>query len=157
MTHQFLGFQVQMNSYSKNWNTPYCPDCHSWWISKMQSDTLEERYAIKFCFKLGKNATAENMECFRLLFNHFAWIEHQFLSGIRDSRKARSLWGMMRGVGGINSSPLRSYLLQLQCICCTIPTTSGRPHGSPLVWACQWPSTQPLSSLQLSHNNSLWA
>ena len=36
------------------------PDCHSWWISKMQSgpeDTLEERYAIKFWFKLGKNAT----------------------------------------------------------------------------------------------------
>ena len=33
------------------------PDCHCWWISKMQSDTLEERYAIKFCFKLGKNAT----------------------------------------------------------------------------------------------------
>ena len=31
------------------------PDCHSWSISKMQSDTLEERYAIKFCFKLGKN------------------------------------------------------------------------------------------------------
>ncbi len=23
----------------------------------MQSDTLEERYAIKFCFELGKNAT----------------------------------------------------------------------------------------------------
>ena len=34
------------------------PDCHSWWISKMQSDTLEEWYAIKFCFKFGKkNAT----------------------------------------------------------------------------------------------------
>ena len=36
------------------------PDCHSRWISKIQSgrdDTLEERYAIKFCFKLGKNAT----------------------------------------------------------------------------------------------------
>ena len=33
------------------------PDCHSWWISKMQFDTLEERYAIKFCFKRGKNAT----------------------------------------------------------------------------------------------------
>ena len=32
------------------------PDCHSWLISKMQSgrdDTLEERFAIKFCFKLG--------------------------------------------------------------------------------------------------------
>ena len=38
------------------------PHCHSWWISKMQSvreDTLEERYAIKFCFKLGKNAATE--------------------------------------------------------------------------------------------------
>ena len=33
------------------------PDRHSWWISKMQSDTLEERYAIRLCFKLGKNAT----------------------------------------------------------------------------------------------------
>ena len=37
------------------------PECHSWWISKMQSgrvDTLEERYEIKFCFKLEKkNAT----------------------------------------------------------------------------------------------------
>ena len=33
------------------------PDCHSWWISKMQSDSLEERYAIKFCFKLGKYTT----------------------------------------------------------------------------------------------------
>ena len=35
-------------------------DCHSWWSSKMQSgheDTLEDRYAIKLCFKLGKNAT----------------------------------------------------------------------------------------------------
>ena len=33
------------------------PDYHSSGISKMQSgreDTLEERYAIKFCFKLGK-------------------------------------------------------------------------------------------------------
>ena len=36
------------------------PDCYRWWISKMQSareDTLEERYAIKLCFKLRKNAT----------------------------------------------------------------------------------------------------
>ena len=46
------------------------PDCHSWWISKMQSrreDTLEERYAIKFCFKLGKNAT-ETYGMFRAAF-----------------------------------------------------------------------------------------
>ena len=36
------------------------PDCHNWWISKMQAgreDTLEVRITIKFCFKLGKYAT----------------------------------------------------------------------------------------------------
>ena len=31
-------------------------DCHSWWISKMQSGREEERYAIKLCFKLWKIA-----------------------------------------------------------------------------------------------------
>ena len=34
------------------------PDCHSWWISKIQSgreDSLEEWYAIKFQFKFRKN------------------------------------------------------------------------------------------------------
>ena len=50
------------------------------------------------------------MECFRLLFDHLEWIEHQFLSGIRDSRKARSLWGMMRGVGGVRKSIDQSWL-----------------------------------------------
>ena len=88
------------------------PDCHCWWVSKMQSgreDTLKERYAIKFCFKLGK-MPQKCMECFRLLFDHFAWIGHQFLSGIRDSRKAGSLWGMMRGVGGVSKSIDQSWL-----------------------------------------------
>ena len=88
------------------------PDCHSWWISKMQSGregTLEERYAIKFCFKLGK-MPQKSMECFRLLFDHVAWIEHQFLSGIRDSMKAGSLWGMMRGVRGVRKSIHQSWL-----------------------------------------------
>ena len=95
------------------------PDCHSWSISKMQSDTLEERYAIKFCFKLEK-MPQKRMECFRLLFNHLAWIEHQFLSGIRNSNKARSLWGMMRGVGGVRKSEHQSWLakgLRLGLVC----------------------------------------
>ena len=46
------------------------PDCHSWGISKMQSgheDTLEERYALKLCFKLGKKAT----ETYRMLQTAF--------------------------------------------------------------------------------------
>ena len=88
------------------------PNCLSWWISKMQSgreDTLEERYAIKFCFKLGKRPL-KRMECFRQVLEHLAWIKHQFLSGIRDSRKAGSLWGMMRGVGGIRKSIHQNWL-----------------------------------------------
>ena len=63
-------------------------------ISKMQSereDTLEEQYVIKLSFKL-------------------AWIEHQFLSGIRDSRKARSLLGVMRDVGGVRKLIHQSWL-----------------------------------------------
>ena len=32
-------------------------DCHSWWISKIQSRREEEWYGIKLGFKLGKNAT----------------------------------------------------------------------------------------------------
>ena len=46
------------------------PDCLSWWISKMQSgheDTLKERYAITFCFKLGKTAT----ETYEMLLTAF--------------------------------------------------------------------------------------
>ena len=52
----------------------------------------------------------KRMECFRLLLGHLAWIEHEFLSGIRDSRKAGSLWGMMRGVGGVRKSIHHSWL-----------------------------------------------
>ena len=43
-------------------------------FQKIQSgheDTLEERYAIKFCFKLGK-MPQKRMQCFRLLFDHLA-------------------------------------------------------------------------------------
>ena len=50
------------------------------------------------------------MECFRLLLEHLAWIEHQFLSGIKDSRKAGSLWEKMRGVRGVRKSIDQSWL-----------------------------------------------
>ena len=88
-------------------------DCHSWLISKMESgheDTLEERYTIELCFKLWK-MSQKCMECFRLLLEHLAWIEHQFLSGIRDSWKAGSLWGKMRGVGGVRKSIDQGWLV----------------------------------------------
>ena len=59
---------------------------------------------------LEKMIPQKRMECFRLLLEHLAWIEHQFLSGIRDSRKAGGPWVMMRGVGGVRKSIHESWL-----------------------------------------------
>ena len=84
------------------------PDCHSWWISKMQSgreDPLDERYAIKLCLKLGNNAR-ETYGMFQTGFYYLVWIEHQFLRGIRDSKKA----GIMGDVGGVRKSIHQSWL-----------------------------------------------
>ena len=89
------------------------PDCHSWWISKMQSgcpDTLEKGYAIGFCIKFGKNAT-ETYGMLQTAFRPSCMNRaSDFLSGKRDSRKAGSLWGMMRGVGGVRKSIHQSWL-----------------------------------------------
>ena len=52
----------------------------------------------------------KRMECSRMLFDHLAWIEHRFLSDIRDSWKAGNLRGMMRGVGGVRKSIHQSWL-----------------------------------------------
>ena len=52
----------------------------------------------------------KRMECFRLLLEHLAWIEHQFLSCITDSRKSGSLWGTMRDVAGVRRSIHQSWL-----------------------------------------------
>ena len=68
--------------------------CHSWWISKMQSereDTLEERYAIKFFFKLGKNDATEKYRMLQTAFRPscmnrasvFEW--HKRLKEARES------------------------------------------------------------------------
>ena len=65
------------------------PDCHSWWISKMQSGRVEERYAIKFCFKLGRNAATETYGMFQTAFWPSCINWASFLSGIRYLRKAR--------------------------------------------------------------------
>ena len=64
----------------------------------------------------------KRMECFTLLLKHLAWIEHEFLSGIRDSKKAGSLWVMIRGVGGVRKLIHQSWLakwlgLGLLCWC----------------------------------------
>ena len=61
----------------------------------------------KICFKLGKNAT-ETYGMHQTAFG--ASCKRQFLSSIRDSRKAGSLWGRMRGVGGVRKSIHQSWL-----------------------------------------------
>ena len=61
-------------------------------------------------FLTWKKMPQKRIECFRLLLEHLAWIEHQFLSGIRDSTKTGSLWGRMRGVGGVRKSIHQSWL-----------------------------------------------
>ena len=86
------------------------PDCHNWWISKMQSgreDTLEERHARKFCFKLGKNAT-ETYGLLQTAFGAFCMNRASVFEW--DSRKAGSLWGMIRGLGGVRKSEHHSWL-----------------------------------------------
>ena len=64
----------------------------------------------KILFKTWEKMPQKRLECFRLLFDHLAWIEHQFLSGIRDSRKAQSLQRMMRGVEGVRKSIHQTWL-----------------------------------------------
>ena len=96
------------------------PGCHSWWISKMQWGHLQEWYAIKLCFKLESNVTGT---CGKLQ-TAFWTILHEssisFIFGIGYSRKAESLWGMMRGVGGVRKSINQSWLakgLRLGLLC----------------------------------------
>ena len=64
------------------------PDCHSWWISKMQSATLEEQYAIKFCFELGMFQTAFRRSCMNQA-SVFEW-HKRFKEGresVRDDKR----------------------------------------------------------------------
>ena len=86
--------------------TPRKLDCHTWvnlknaiWTFGLIRRTICNRIVLNL-----EKMPQKHMECFRLLFDHLAWIDHQFLSGIRDSRKTGSLWGMMRGVGGVRKS-----------------------------------------------------
>ena len=101
----------------------------------------------------------KRMECFRLLFDHLAWIEHQFLGGIRDSRNAGSLWGMMRGVGGIKKSIHLSWLakrlgLGLGLLCSGRDSVGRGQHSSSRVSDI---STRKMhQSTTLSLSQTIW-
>ena len=80
------------------------PDCQCWWISKMQSrreDTLEERYAIKFCFKLGKKFhrnVGKASDCFSTILHESSmsfWEHKRFKEGREFVRDGERCWRSM--------------------------------------------------------------
>ena len=86
-------------------------DCHNWWISRTQSgctDTLEEWYAIKFSFKFGKNAT-ETYGMLQTSFGPSCMNWASVFEWHKRFKEAGSLWGMMRGVGGVRKSIHQSW------------------------------------------------
>ena len=96
-----------MNTYSRNSNTPWLSQLVNfknaiWHFRRTICNKIRFSTWKKCCHRNVWNAS----DCFLIL----AWIEHQFLSGIRDSRKARSLWGMMRAVGGVRKSIHQRWL-----------------------------------------------
>ena len=85
------------------------PDCHSWWISKMQSDTLEERYAIKLCFKLGKNAT-ETYGILQTAFRASCMNRASVFDSKTHQRFKEGRESVREGVGGVRKSIHQSWL-----------------------------------------------
>ena len=68
-----------------------------------REDTLEERYAIKFCFKLGKNAT-ENYGMLQTAFRPSCMNRASVFEGHKRFKEGRESVKMMRGVGGEKKS-----------------------------------------------------
>ena len=93
MTDQLLWFQVQMNSYSSKWNTPTTKAWLSYLVNFKNAILMWRQFRRAVCNKIlfytWKKCHRNVMECFRLLLEHLAWIEHQILSGIRTSRRQR--------------------------------------------------------------------
>ena len=91
-------------------------DCNSWWILKMQSgreDTLEERYAIKFCFQLGIKAKVTYgilQTAFRLSCMNRASVFERFKEG-RESVSDDERHGRSREV---NTSELISQRVRVR-------------------------------------------
>ena len=81
------------------------PDCHSWWSSKMLSDTLEKRYAIKYCFKLRKNAT----ETYGMLQTAFR-ASCMNRASVFEWHKRQGVCEGWWGVGGVRKSEHQSWL-----------------------------------------------
>ena len=60
-------------------------------------------------------------------------VEHNTPGSLNKFPDFFFVWALLLIVNTLNSSPLRSNLFRVQCTCSTVPTNSGRLHGSPLV------------------------
>ena len=80
-----------MNSYTRNWTKAWLSQLVNFKNAIWTWGHFRRTICNKILFWIWKKMPQKRMECFRLLLEHLAWIEHQFLSRIRDSRKAWSL------------------------------------------------------------------
>ena len=72
-----------------------------------REDTLEERYAIKFYFKLGKNAK-ETYGMLQTAFQPLCMNRASASEWHKRFKEGRKYVGMMRGVGGVRKSEHQS-------------------------------------------------
>ena len=127
-------------------------DCHSWWISKMQSNTLEERYAIKFCFKLEKNAATETYGMLQTAFRPscmnwasvFEW-HKRFKEGTESVRDDESC-GRSKEV---NTPELIGQRVRLLCWGRGISTRKMHQSTSPSLSQTIWPRWAPRQFISL--------
>ncbi len=142
-------------------------DCHSWWISKMQS-AISRVYSNCCCscwfepeiIEIGQSShkmysnNIVNFQASKTILNACTkkvWkaplldisrvysncccslhLKPEIIKIDQSSHKMYS----NKILNFQASTTLLNSLLRLQCTCCNVPTTSGRPHGSPFVWAC---------------------
>ena len=88
-------------------------------MQSSREDTLEDWYAIKFCFKHGKNAT-ETYGRLQTAFGASYMNRASVFELHKRYKEGRSLWGMMRGVGGVSKSIHPSWLakgLRFRLLC----------------------------------------
>ena len=138
------------------------PDCHRWWISKMQSDTLKERYAIKFCFKLGKNAT-ETYGMLHTTFGASCMNRATVFERHKRFKEGKGMWGMMRGVGGVRRSEHKIWLAKGLGLGLLYWGFKGVQEEIPLeeasnlqIWSVAFPAVTIHQSTTLSLSQTIW-
>ena len=72
-----------------------------------REDTLEEQYAVKFCFKLGKNAT-KKYGMLQTAFGASCMNRASVFVWHKRFKEGRESGGMMSGVGGVRKSEHQS-------------------------------------------------